>query len=122
MRDEIIAGIKNAMERGYSLNQAMQSFINAGYNPQEVMAAGKMLSSGATSIIYPEKDYSEAKKEEKNSTSSLPKNSIPSLPKTSNPSLEEKTNGKKKMLIIAIIVALVIFLGALGFLIYTLVK
>ncbi len=38
-KEEIIAGLKNAVSRGESVQQASQSFINAGYNSQEVMAA-----------------------------------------------------------------------------------
>lgn len=51
MRDEIIAGMQNAVARGQTLEQAAQSFINAGYNPQEVKAAYQMLSSGATTTL-----------------------------------------------------------------------
>jgi len=39
IKEEIAAGIKNAIERGDSLEKAKQSFINAGYNPQEVEQA-----------------------------------------------------------------------------------
>jgi hypothetical protein len=51
MRDEIVAGLQNAVARGQTLEQAAQSFINAGYNPQEVKAAYQMLSSGASNVI-----------------------------------------------------------------------
>lgn len=51
MRDEITAGLKNALERGYSLEEGIQTFINAGYNPVEVKEAANMLTGGATSII-----------------------------------------------------------------------
>ena len=51
-KEEIKAGLKNAVERGYSLEQAKQSFINAGYNPGLVEEAASSLSSGVTSS-YP---------------------------------------------------------------------
>lgn len=44
MNEEIAAGLKNAMEHGASLEKAIQSFINAGYNAQDVRDAGKSLS------------------------------------------------------------------------------
>ncbi len=50
MREEIWAGLKNAMERGATLEQAVQSFINSGYSPGEVQEAAKALSEGATTI------------------------------------------------------------------------
>lgn len=42
-RPEIIAGIKNAIERGCSLDLAIQSFINAGYNKQDVQDSARAL-------------------------------------------------------------------------------
>jgi len=50
-RDEIAAGIRNALERGNSLDSAIQSFINAGYNPNEVEEAAKLFHMGGVSII-----------------------------------------------------------------------
>lgn len=52
MKDDIAAGLKNAIERGYSLEQAVQSFINAGYNPIQVKQAAEKFQ-GVTSIIKP---------------------------------------------------------------------
>tara|TARA_Y100000310_G_C20687731_1_gene820201 strand:+ start:1535 stop:2191 length:657 start_codon:yes stop_codon:yes gene_type:complete len=53
MRDEIVSGIKNAIDRGSTMDQAVNSFINAGYNPVEVKQAASFLTSGATSIAGP---------------------------------------------------------------------
>lgn len=53
--DEIVSGLKNATERGSSLEEAVQSFINAGYNPAEVRAAAEFLTSGAFSVSSPVK-------------------------------------------------------------------
>ena len=36
---ELIGGIKNALERGENIEKAKQSFISAGYRPEEVTAA-----------------------------------------------------------------------------------
>jgi hypothetical protein len=51
VREDIVAGLKNAMARGQSLEQAVQSFIRAGYNDLEVREAAKSLSFGASSIV-----------------------------------------------------------------------
>lgn len=43
-RPEITAGLKNAVERGYPLEFAKQSFINAGYSKQDVDDSAKSIS------------------------------------------------------------------------------
>jgi hypothetical protein len=49
MKEEIVQGLRNAIERGYSLESAAQSFVNAGYNPREVQEAMAILSSPTVS-------------------------------------------------------------------------
>lgn len=51
--NEIIGGLRNALERGESIQKAVQSFISAGYNPILVQEAANELSTGVTSIINP---------------------------------------------------------------------
>lgn len=41
MNNEILSGIENAVARGYTLQQAMQSFFNAGYPKQEIEEAAR---------------------------------------------------------------------------------
>ena len=53
MKEDIIGGLKNAMDRGYTLDAAIQSFINAGYSVNEVKEAASNLSTGALSILQP---------------------------------------------------------------------
>ncbi len=48
--DEIVAGLKNAIARGFSMESVVDSFINAGYNPVEVKAAAEFLTSSALSL------------------------------------------------------------------------
>ncbi|MBS3100070.1 hypothetical protein J4463_02540 [Candidatus Pacearchaeota archaeon] len=52
VRQDILSGLKNAVERGYSLNSAKQSLINSGYNLNEVNEAASYLSSGIESSQY----------------------------------------------------------------------
>lgn len=54
MNEEIYSGLKNAIEHGSSLESAVQSFINAGYNSQEVHEAAGMFSSGVISNLNPQ--------------------------------------------------------------------
>lgn len=128
MKDEILAGLRNALDRGSSVEEAVQSFINSGYNPQEVRAAAEVLSGGVSDIVYPD--------ESKGKTSLENKENIPNSRNLSNSHLdaarygvsdpnenkeEEKKSGKRT-LIIGIIIASVIVLGAIGYLIYTLIS
>lgn len=50
MNDELTGAIRNALERGFSLDQAIQSLINAGYNPAEVKESAKFFNQSASSI------------------------------------------------------------------------
>jgi len=51
MKEEIIAGLRNAIERGQSIDKAAQTFINAGYNSNEVREAVESFS-GASYILF----------------------------------------------------------------------
>ncbi len=68
MKDEIVGGIRNALERGESLEQAVQSLINAGYHPSEVREAAVIAVPSATNILQPA------------STPSSPVSEAPALP------------------------------------------
>jgi len=46
MNEEILAGIKNALAHGFPLEEAANSFVNAGNNPQEVKEVVSFLSRG----------------------------------------------------------------------------
>ncbi|MBM3234205.1 hypothetical protein FJZ19_03855 [Candidatus Pacearchaeota archaeon] len=51
-RADIVAGLKNAIERGYSLELAIQSFISAGYNRQDVLDSAA--SIGGVMMQHPQ--------------------------------------------------------------------
>ncbi len=51
MKEEIFSGLKIAIERGANIDSAVQSFINAGYNPIEVKEAANMIASGSSSFL-----------------------------------------------------------------------
>ncbi len=50
MNDELTGAIRNALERGFSLEQAIQSLINAGYSPSEVNESSKLFTQSASSV------------------------------------------------------------------------
>lgn len=50
-KQEIVAGLKSALERGYSIQQAIQSFINSGYNRQDVLDSARNINVAVISKI-----------------------------------------------------------------------
>ena len=120
MQSEILAGVKNAMEHGSSMESAIQSFINAGYNPQEVMEAAKYISTGVSNLIYVPEENSIP--ENKNSAPTLPKKEEAKI--AAERAIEKNGGGKsrKALLLTIIIIALLVFLGAIGYLVYNLLK
>jgi uncharacterized membrane protein len=61
-KEEIKAGIQNAINRGDSLQKAMQSFVNAGYNIEEVKKAAQEVNMGITQHVAPEHPVAEKEK------------------------------------------------------------
>jgi hypothetical protein len=106
--NEIIGGLKNAIERGQSLDKAVQTFINAGYNPRLVQEAATQLSSGVTQIINP-------------SPSSDLKSKFPIyqpvIQTTPNniiqPNKENELEGNKKKIVIGLILTFTILIAIL---------
>ena len=74
MREEILYGLKNAMQRGTPVELAMQSFINAGYSEADVKEAGESLMSGTGSVTEIIRVMPENKENNKNILPVLPKN------------------------------------------------
>jgi len=144
MREEIVAGLQNAVARGQTLEQAAQSFINAGYNPQEVKAAYQMLSSGATSVFTnansppgqgiqiqqnnrqaignygPPKQYPAQSQATPQQVPPLMQQTVPTAPPINLP--EKKKGGREGLLITMIIVSALILLASLGYLAYVLLN
>lgn len=111
MRDEIAAGMRNALEKGEPLEKVVQSFINAGYNPFEVRAVSQIFSGyGSSSAVVHSEQFPDAPQPPaQNQTQELQVAQI-----------EKKKS--KKVLIIGIFVAALIVLGAISYLIYTILK
>ncbi len=54
VRQDIVASLRNALERGQDINRARQSLINAGYSPKEVQQAEAYLTGGMVDVQYPQ--------------------------------------------------------------------
>lgn len=110
MKEDIIGGIKNALERGETIDKAIQTFVNAGYSPDEVRDAAAMISQGSLSVslAMPEIKLPSAP------PMPIPKNETQqanSAPMQIQINPEQKKHSNK--LLIGIIIFLLVFTGAL---------
>lgn len=131
MKEEIAMGIKNAIEGGSSLESAAQSFVNAGYDSNDVKGAIDIVRSGMLWSSYGDLTKGGfAKRENIDSKSFFDKtpnkNSAitpPINPHSSNDSTANQKKSKSIGVYIAIvIVILIVLVGALGYLVYLLLK
>ena len=98
---ELIGGIKNALERGENIEKAKQSFISAGYKPEEVAAAAQKVPSRAAPPTPV--------------TTTIKKLGEKILPKPLSPKNKITPSHKKKskiILIIIIILSILVLIGA----------
>jgi neutral trehalase len=51
VREEIVAALKNAIDRGENLQKAMQSIISAGYDPREVQEAARYTNNSILNLL-----------------------------------------------------------------------
>jgi len=127
INDEILYGLKAALERGQTLNSAMLSFFNSGYDRAEIEEAARALAEIPENIIP-------FKKPEKKAV--LPEIPVVSSPKVSTPvqpaikpkedvsekvpqrasNYEEKKNNRpnstNKLIIIILVILLLILISA----------
>jgi len=96
-KEELIGGIKNALERGESMDKAIKSFIGAGYNREEVTAAARDVSRGVSAIIQPQGKAAPEAGQQKE---------LPKIP-------GKKKSKAKTIIIVAIIIFLLILVGIL---------
>lgn len=122
MREDIVAGLRNALERGESLEKAVQSLINAGYNPIEVNQAAQNLSEGAISTIEGNSKFG---RDEQRISQEIPRNIIQQSQQkplvAPLPALPQMKNTQRKThfgLIIFLIIILLILIGGLIFVIF----
>ena len=110
MREDIYGAIKNALDRGANLEQAIKSLINSGYSEFEVRQAAKSFTEGAISPtplqIQPL------------TLSKAPPAPAPALPTEVQKPIEKQKIGaevKKKLpiKIIVLVIILIILLSAL---------
>jgi hypothetical protein len=54
VRPDIIAGLRNALERGATIDSAKNSLLSAGYSMEDVQDAADFISSGSALSVQPQ--------------------------------------------------------------------
>ena len=92
--EELVAGFKNALDRGQSIEDAKRSFINAGYAQKEIQEASQQVNQGNSSFVQQQTSSPEE-------ISSQAKNPLIKLP-------GKKSVSKKKIIILSLILTIVL--------------
>jgi len=114
-RQDIVSGLRNAVERGYSIDVAISSFVNSGYKKEEVEEAAAYI--GNLPAIAPQKKITQQ---------------IPAMPnaiqETSTPGIipqpieavqqKQKKSRKGIILVVALGIILLALVGVLAYLIF----
>jgi len=103
----IAGGLKNALERGDSLEKAKATFINAGYSKEEVDQAASHISAPAearSAIKETEKEKTAQKTEEAKKTEGIQEKLLPVL----KPKKKKRSFIKTLLITVAVIVFLLI--------------
>ena len=108
MKEEILGGLKNALERGITLEKAAQSFINAGYNALDVQEAVRSLG-GVSAQLTPSAPVQLTHSAPLSKSAPLPAQS-PTLPSTSTASSPQPSAKKNTWHYVLIGLAIVIVL------------
>lgn len=119
MNPEILEGLKNAISHGSSLDDAVRSFIGAGYSPIEVKEAAQSLTSGTLALMAapPEAQSLPSSPIPQQELSSAPAaeirqipSQLQSLPSSEQPKPEKKGVPKwMKIAIVALLLLIILF-------------
>lgn len=101
VNQDLVSALKNALDRGYPLDKAKQSFINAGYSREEVEEAAQFVHSNGVPV------YSDAE-EEKPQISRAVQPSKPGKPESGGESFFKKH--PKIFILSGILIILIIIL------------
>lgn len=116
MTDEIVGGIRNALERGNSIEEAVQSFIDAGYNPDEVRESAEMIAKGSVSFSFfqAEKEAKpQAESKPQSAQQIYPQSQARPLPVLSVVAAQKKSHFGRTMLIVFLVLILLAIIGAI---------
>lgn len=123
MENELVEGIRQAMKKGETLQQAMMSFFNAGYNREEIQNAARQIQMEMNSQNFSQTQNISSQQNSQKSVQQLSKSSTKenqSQVKQSVSSYEEPKKKSKfmefltnKITIIILSIILLILIGGL---------
>jgi hypothetical protein len=117
VREDLVAGLRNALEKGESLESAKYSFISAGYPPNEVEEAARYASSGQAVQPSPAPQQPATQQPTSTQTMQPPKQTAgPPRHITSSSEKEpikEKITGNLKVISLIVILAILIIIFVL---------
>jgi len=115
----IVEGIKNAVKKGESLQQAMISFHNAGYDKKEIEEAARIVqtmqvrSQISSRTLPPQAPQRQPITQNPSAKPVIQKNQVASTNPQKVSSYGEKKSEPKKTLIILLTILIILSLGAL---------
>ncbi len=104
--EEIIGGLRNALDRGEPLEKAKQSFLNAGYKPEEVKSAVQKMPT------TPQISNSVTAPAETKTPTPQPETKTTTQPLTTTIAPGQKKHLSKKFIIILVSIAALVLIGA----------
>jgi len=133
--EDISEGLKLAVSKGETLQQAMQSFYNAGYKKEDIESAARLLSSNVMQPAQPKESTIPQKQpilpqqlpfksvqKVSGYGKPLPQQQFPLPPtpvqKVSSYEQPQKQRNPKMIMIILVIILLIVFGGAIGWILF----
>lgn len=107
VKEELVAGLRNAVERGQSLQDAVQTLLLSGYDPVEVREAASHINQGVIGKIT--LTAQQAKQEEP---------TYKPLPQITAAGTETPKKKKKTWLIVLLVVVFLVVLGLIGIMVF----
>jgi len=110
VRKDLVAGLKNAVERGENLEQAKHSFISAGYSMEEVEEASRFVYSGSVLALTPKKEKLSQQKTTPMQTAGPAEGAETEEPETGKPEKESIISKVRKNLKIILLAGVLVIL------------
>lgn len=119
MKDELIYGIKYSIERGFTMEEAIASFVNAGYNPGEVDEAAKIVSGASPLPQIRMREAQPVPSASEGVSGALVQQGVSGAPAPqSSPEIVDQSQKAGQGMVITIIILLIVVLASLGYVVY----
>lgn len=110
VREDLISGLKNALVRGESIQEAMQTFLAAGYSEQELTEAAHYLNANISTSTNPLVQ----RQSSTDATTQEPRQTNDTNQANQQTELKPGMSTKKKLLILTLVLIVILLFTALG--------